>query len=142
MTTFQLDPQLKSDTIEICNLGICKVLLMNESQFPWVILVPQRPNVTEIYQLSDTDLIQTQKESILISKLLMQHYQGDKLNTGALGNIVSHLHIHHIIRFKNDACWPKPVWGNYNATPYSDSELNFHKENIAKIINDNQSTFS
>ena len=74
MTIFQLDPQLKSDTIEVCNLDICKVLLMNESQFPWVILVPQRPNVTEMYQLSDTDLIQTQKESILISKLLMQHY--------------------------------------------------------------------
>ena len=113
MTQFELDPQLKADTIEICNLTLCKVLLMNEAQFPWIILVPKRSNITEIHQLNDDDIAQVQKESLMISRLMMKHFNGDKLNTAALGNVVSQLHIHHIVRFKSDPVWPKPVWGHF-----------------------------
>ena len=123
MQDFKLDPQLAADTIELGKLSVCKILLMNDSQFPWIILVPERANITELYQLSDTDIAQVQKESLIISRLMMQHFKGDKLNTGALGNVVSQLHLHHIVRFQTDPVWPKPVWGNIKATPYSNDNL-------------------
>ena len=65
-----------------------------------------------------------QTESLEISKLLMSHFNGDKLNTGTLGNLVPQLHMHHIVRFENDATWPKPVWGNAQAKHYTTAELN------------------
>ena len=137
MTQFKLDPQLKADTIEICDLTLCKVLLMNDSQFPWIILVPQRHGITEIHQLNDADIAQVQKESLMISKLIMEHFKGDKLNTGALGNVVSQLHIHHIIRFKSDPVWPKPVWGNIKPKHYSDQEKQQLVEQLQKLIKSN-----
>jgi len=123
LTMFQLHPQLKQDTLQLGSLPLCEVLLMNESQFTWLILVPSRNDVTETHQLNEQDQLQLHKESIAISKLLMNHFQGDKLNTAAIGNIVPQLHLHHIVRFKNDSAWPKPVWGNIHATPYSNAEV-------------------
>jgi len=105
---------------------------MNDAQFPWLILVPQRNDITELYQLNEDDLLKVQQESLLTSKLLMQHYQGDKLNTAALGNMVPQLHLHHIVRFKHDAAWPKPVWGNVKPIPYEPQEL---KTTIAALQN-------
>jgi len=136
MKDFKLDPQLAADTIELGELPVCKILLMNDSQFPWIILVPQRANITELYQLNNEDLIQVQKESLIVSQIMMQHFKGDKLNTGALGNIVSQLHLHHIVRFKNDPVWPKPVWGNIKAKPYSNTEINELKPILKKMVSD------
>lgn len=120
---FTLDPQLVADTILLGDLSLCKVLLMNDAQFPWVVLVPMRDSITEIYQLSELEQGQLQNESCCISSLLMNNFNGDKLNTAALGNIVSQLHLHHIVRFKTDPVWPKPVWGNISALPYNDAQL-------------------
>lgn len=123
MTLFKLHPQLAADTIELGDLPICKVLLMNDSQFPWVILVPRRDGIKELYELEAADLQQAQLESISISKILMEHFKGDKLNVATLGNMVPQLHIHHIVRFKNDVAWPKPVWGNTKPLAYEKSAL-------------------
>ena len=140
MQDFILDPKLKSDTLELGSLPLCKVLLMNDAQFPWIILVPQRANMTELYQLNDQDIRQAQHESLIISKLMMEHFKGDKLNTGALGNVVSQLHLHHIVRFKNDPVWPKPVWGNIEATPYSREKIEELANVLKNLINENFQT--
>ena len=142
MTNFKLAPQLANDTIKLGQLTLCKVLLMNDSQFPWIILVPQRANITELYQLKEDDIKQVQTESLMISKLLMKHFNGDKLNTGALGNMVSQLHLHHIIRFKNDPVWPKPVWGNTSAIAYSASEAKTLKNELQALIKAQTSAFT
>lgn len=120
---FQLHPQLAADTITLGKLSLCQVLLMNDSQYPWLILVPQRADIEEIYQLNQQDRQQLELESTSIATLLMEHFQGDKFNVAALGNVVSQLHIHHIVRFKNDAAWPKPVWGASPVIPYTNDLL-------------------
>ena len=120
---FSLHPQLQSDTEMIGDLPLCRVLLMNDSQFPWVILVPRQQNISEIYQLNARQREQLESESHLISKAMMSHFNGDKLNLAALGNLVPQLHVHHIVRFQHDALWPQPVWGNIQAQPYRASAL-------------------
>ena len=134
MTEFTLHPRLAADTIEIGDLPICKVLLMNDQQFPWLILVPRRASITELYQLESNDLLKTQEESLLISQLIMQHFNGEKLNTGAIGNLVPQLHLHHIVRFHSDPIWPKPVWGNIEASPYNAAQIKGLKNNLQHLI--------
>ena len=104
---------------------------MNDSQYPWLILVPQRSEAREIYQLSTADQHACWQESALVSELMMRHFKGDKLNVAALGNLVPQLHIHHIVRFENDNAWPKPVWGMAEAVPYSDVQLSKLKQLLA-----------
>ena len=116
---FELHPQLNKDTFTIGELPLCRVLVMNDRQFPWLILVPQQSFIREIYELNTEDQKALNEESISVSELLMNHYNGDKLNIGALGNLVPQLHIHHIVRFKHDIAWPKPVWGQVTPKPYT-----------------------
>jgi diadenosine tetraphosphate (Ap4A) HIT family hydrolase len=125
MTTpcFELAPELKRDCIELADWPLCKVLLMNDSQYPWFILVPRQANLKEVIDLSADDQIVYLKESAQLSQLIMQVFSPDKLNVAALGNMVPQLHIHHIARFTTDAAWPAPVWGKYPAQPYSDAEI-------------------
>jgi diadenosine tetraphosphate (Ap4A) HIT family hydrolase len=121
---FKLHPQLKTDTFDIGDLPLCKVLLMNESQFPWLILVPRKEDIRELYQLPETDFRQANIESLEISKLMMRFFVGDNLNVATLGNLVPQLHIHHIVRNRDDPVWPQPVWGNFTAKPYSEAAAN------------------
>lgn len=120
--TFQLHPQLSQDCLHIKDLELCTVLLMNERQFPWIILVPRSFDLTEICQLTEQQQRQYQQESNLISKTLLRQYPNAKLNIANLGNMVPQLHIHHVARFKDDACWPTPIWGNFSPSPYSEKE--------------------
>ncbi|MDT8281622.1 MAG: HIT domain-containing protein [Gammaproteobacteria bacterium] len=87
------------------------MILINDANYPWFILVPGREDITEIHQLDESDQIQLLAESMYLSRCLQQVFQADKLNIAALGNIVPQLHIHHIAHFKTDICWPSPVWG-------------------------------
>ncbi|XQF89640.1 HIT domain-containing protein [Pseudoalteromonas espejiana] len=121
--TFKLAPELKRDCIELADWPLCKVLLLNDSQYPWFVLVPRQPDLKEIIDLSDDDQIVYLKESAKLSKLIMQVFNPDKLNVAALGNMVPQLHIHHIARFTSDAAWPAPVWGRFLAKPYSDEQI-------------------
>ena len=138
---FRLHPQLVADTIEIGDLPLCKVLLMNNAHVPWLILVPRRDNIRELYELNNKDRQQTHLESIMISKLIMNIFDGDKLNTGAIGNIVPQLHLHHIVRYENDPCWPNPVWGNLPPQPYTDEERRLVCENISFNLQHRISSF-
>ena len=125
---FELAPELKRDCIELADWPLCKVLLLNDSQYPWFILVPRQNNLKEIIDLSEQNQIVFIKESAILSKLIQEVFAPDKLNVAAIGNMVPQLHIHHIARFKNDVAWPAPVWGKFPAKPYSN-------EQIGEIIN-------
>jgi len=116
--SFLLDERLDQDSITVGQFPLCQLLLMNDSQYPWFVLAPMRANKTEIYQLSDKDQNQFWLESRQLSMVLMDIFGGDKLNIAAIGNIVSQLHLHHVVRFKNDACWPKPIWGQLPMLAY------------------------
>ncbi|MDG1292910.1 MAG: HIT domain-containing protein, partial [Pseudomonadales bacterium] len=115
--------QLQKDTIAIASLPLCELLLMNDANYPWLILVPRRADVRELIELSAEDQLQFMQESNAVARLLQTQFSAEKLNIAALGNVVAQLHIHHIARFKSDAVWPKPVWGAMPAVAYADQEL-------------------
>ncbi len=129
--SFQLDPRLNADSISIGQFQLCQLLLMNDSQYPWFTLVPMRDHKTEVYQLSDSDQAQFWLESRLLSIAIMDVFKGDKLNIAAIGNIVSQLHLHHVVRFETDACWPKPIWGQISMKAYQQKKID---EICQKII--------
>jgi len=121
---FNLHPQLDKDCILIGQFKLCQLLLMNDANYPWFILVPARENISEIYQLSDEGQQQLLSESTYLSRKLMQVFSGDKMNIAALGNVVPQLHVHHVVRYKTDSTWPAPVWGKLAAIEYDELQLN------------------
>lgn len=121
--TFTLHSQLAHDCFELAEFPLSKLLLCNDSAYPWFILVPKVNNITDIYQLDWQEQQQLLNESSLLSELVMQVFSGDKMNVAALGNVVKQLHVHHVVRYKNDVSWPKPIWGQQPLTPYTDIEL-------------------
>ncbi|MCK5888849.1 MAG: HIT domain-containing protein [Methylococcales bacterium] len=131
---FTLHPTLKKDCIELTRLELCRVLLMNDSQFPWLILVPEREDMTEIHQLSSHDQQQLMTESSYIAQQMQHLFKADKMNTAALGNVVSQLHIHHIARYKTDKAWPAPIWGKFNAIAYTADTLSAVQDKLKPII--------
>ncbi len=96
---------------------------MRDSNYPWFILVPDREDITEIYQLELADQQQLIAESSMLSEVLVAQFEADKINIAALGNVVPQLHIHHIVRYRTDASWPEPVWGKHPAKPYTEAAL-------------------
>ena len=121
---FELHPQLAADTVVVGDFPLCRLLLMNDRQYPWTILVPRRAALREIYELHESDQLRFWHESTQLSQTLMRAFNGDKLNVAALGNMVPQLHVHHIVRFKGDPAWPAPVWGKHPAQPYESVALN------------------
>lgn len=121
---FQIDPQLEKDTVPIADWHLCQVRLMNDSRYPWVILIPKVNNISEIHELEKEQQRLLLAESVRLSIALDQLFAPHKLNVAALGNIVRQLHIHHVARFEDDASFPKPVWGVGNALPYDADSLN------------------
>ncbi len=132
MMTFQLHPQLEKDCVPIGKFDLCRLLLMNDSQFPWFILVPEVAEITEIYQLTTEQRKLLIEESSFLAKTLQATCQADKLNIAAIGNLVPQLHVHHIVRYRNDKAWPAPVWGKFPAIPYSSLALT---ETVTLITN-------
>jgi diadenosine tetraphosphate (Ap4A) HIT family hydrolase len=116
---FVLDPRLEADTSALGELGLCKVLLMDDARFPWVVLVPKRADLVEIIDLGSTDLVRLIEEIATASGVLEAATSPHKLNVAALGNVVRQLHVHIIARFENDAAWPNPVWGKGEREPYA-----------------------
>ncbi|MCX7099752.1 MAG: HIT domain-containing protein [Methylococcales bacterium] len=122
-TPFRLHPRLAQDCITIGCFDLCRVLLMNDSQFPWFILVPERADINEIYQLSKTDQFALAEESSYLAENLAALYTADKMNIAAIGNLVPQLHIHHVVRYQTDKAWPAPIWGKFAAIPYGPQQL-------------------
>lgn len=111
MSDFELDPRLAADTLYVGDLPLCQVRLMNDAQYPWLILVPRQPGLREPFDLSEADQLQLLAESRQTAQLLQRLAKPEKLNIAAIGNVVSQLHLHHVARFASDASWPAPVWG-------------------------------
>ncbi|MBT4921512.1 MAG: HIT family protein [Rickettsiales bacterium] len=136
MEEFTLDTRLKADTIEIADLNISKLLLMNDKNYPWFIIVPKKANAVEIFDLDDLSQKLLFQEISKVSEYLKRFYRADKVNIGALGNQVSQLHIHVIMRYKTDIAWPNPVWGYTLAIKYSEEEIEGIRNDIAKLVAD------
>jgi diadenosine tetraphosphate (Ap4A) HIT family hydrolase len=132
--TFTLHPTLARDTVEVTRLPLCRVLLMKDRRFPWLILVPEREAVREIHELPPDDRRQLIEEITLVSQALERLFEPARLNVGALGNIVPQLHVHVIARFETDPAWPGPVWGSGAAVPYADEEIGEVRERLAAAL--------
>ncbi|SMS00510.1 HIT domain protein [Vibrio mangrovi] len=119
---FELHPQLQQDTTLLGNFPLSLVLLHRDQAVPWIILVPKRSGITEFHHLPMVDQQQFLIESQWVCQVLESQYQPDKINLGALGNMVPQLHYHHIARFTHDEAWPGPVWGNTSGVHRNDAE--------------------
>ncbi|MGY6276402.1 HIT domain-containing protein [Methylomonas sp. MgM2] len=122
MNTFELHPRLQQDCFNVGRFPLSQLLMMNDSQYPWFILVPQRTDLSEIYQLDRNDRQQLMNESCLLSESLADIYRPDKLNIAAIGNLVPQLHVHHVARYQHDKAWPGPIWGKFEPVPYHEQE--------------------
>ena len=119
MTRFTLHPRLAADTVPVGDLPLCSVLLMGDARFPWLILVPRRADLREFTDLPVGGRAELMEEIADASRALQAEAGAEKLNVGALGNVVAQLHVHVVARFEADAAWPGPVWGSGVAVPYA-----------------------
>lgn len=133
---FVLDARLQQDTVPVGDFPLCRLLLSNDSNYPWFILVPRRPDISEIFQLSSQDQLQLWQETTALSLKLKQLFSADKLNVAALGNVVSQLHMHVIVRLREDAAWPAPVWGKHPARPYTAAQLLELRGRLQQVLTD------
>ncbi|OCW25377.1 HIT domain-containing protein [Pseudomonas sp. S3E12] len=120
---FALDQRLQQDTLVIGDFPLCRLLLSNDSNYPWFILVPRINGISEVFQLDVADQQILWKETTLLAQLLNEGLGADKMNIGALGNVVSQLHVHVIVRKRDDAAWPAPVWDKHPAQPYTEEQV-------------------
>jgi diadenosine tetraphosphate (Ap4A) HIT family hydrolase len=121
-TGWSLHPQLHADTVPVCELALSRLLAMNDANFPWLILVPRRSGVSEIIDLGVEQSV-LMDELALVSRALKDQTRCDKLNIAAIGNMVPQLHVHIVARRKDDAAWPKPVWGAVPRREYEPAVL-------------------
>lgn len=119
---FELHPRLAADTVAVADLPLCAVRLMQDANFPWLILVPRVPDMRELHHLTPDDRQQLLEEVVRASAVLERLFRPDKLNIGALGNLVPQLHVHVVARWQTDSAWPGPVWGSGPARPYDPAE--------------------
>jgi diadenosine tetraphosphate (Ap4A) HIT family hydrolase len=115
---WSLDPKLAADTVPIGDLALSRVLLANDSNYPWLILVPRKPGLVELIDLEQNEQIQLLGEIDAAARVLKSVTECEKLNIAALGNVVAQLHVHVIGRRHSDTAWPKPVWGAAPSAAY------------------------
>jgi diadenosine tetraphosphate (Ap4A) HIT family hydrolase len=120
---FSLHERLAADTVPLGRFPLSLLLLMNDAAYPWCILVPRREGVTEIHHLDPADRAQLLAESCHLAARLETAFRAHKLNVAALGNLVPQLHLHHVVRYRDDPAWPHPVWGRQPPTPYGTEAL-------------------
>ena len=131
---FTLQEMLTRDTVEITRWRLSRVHLMNDNRYPWLILLPAVAGLTELHDLNASDQTILMAEITQASLTLTKLHTPDKINVGALGNIVPQLHIHVIARFRSDDAWPAPVWGAHPAVPYEPEELQVTLENLRQAL--------
>ena len=135
---FVLNSKLAADTFLVGDLKISRLLLMNDANYFWFILVPRKPDLVELTDLTFEEQVEVLREINLVAKILKEDFAAEKLNIGALGNVVKQLHIHVIGRFENDVAFPKPVWGAVAAKPYEEkSAMELLNKVKLKITNSN-----
>lgn len=134
MSGFVLDHRLRRDTHAVGDLPLCTVRLMNDSRFPWLVLVPRRVGIVEVDDLDADDQATLWQEATRAGRALMTAVDGDKLNIASLGNQVSQLHVHVIARHTGDPAWPGPVWGQGPAVPYDPDVLTALVARLAEVL--------
>jgi diadenosine tetraphosphate (Ap4A) HIT family hydrolase len=129
---FALHPRLAADTVFVADWSLSRVLLMNDARFPWLILVPRRAEMSELFELGGSDLETLMEEIARAGEGLKSVTRCAKINVGALGNLVPQLHIHVVGRGPGDAAWPGPVWGHGRAEPYA---LDVLEKRVREFVN-------
>jgi diadenosine tetraphosphate (Ap4A) HIT family hydrolase len=132
--SFILDNRLKADTLFVGDLPLSRVLLMNNAFFPWVILVPRIEGISELFQLTEEDLLNFHNESNYFLEAMSNAYNADKMNIASLGNIVSQLHTHVIVRYKNDEAWPSPVWSFQKTQKYQSDAAKIEIDKLTDLV--------
>lgn len=134
---FDLDQRLQEDTFVLGDFPLCRLLLSKDANYPWFILVPRRADISELFQLSDGDQAQLWKETTFLAETLKDSFAADKMNVATLGNVVSQLHMHVIVRKRNDPAWPAPVWGNKPAIAYESDQVAHVRERLKTVLCNN-----
>ncbi|MBA6117056.1 MULTISPECIES: HIT family protein [Pseudomonas] len=120
---FEMDSRLQQDCQVLGDFPLCRLLLSKDANYPWFILVPKRAGVSEVFDLSPQDQAQLWKETTSLAEALKDEFAADKMNIATLGNVVSQLHMHVIVRRRVDAAWPAPVWGKVAALEYTQEQV-------------------
>lgn len=131
---FTLDSRLQQDTLLIGDFPLCRLLLMNDANYPWFILVPRREAVSELFQLDNADQQALWLETTRLAETLKDAFVADKMNVATLGNVVSQLHMHVIVRRREDAAWPAPVWGRHPAKAYEPEQIAAVRERLRLVL--------
>jgi len=134
---FVLDSHLAQDTLELGDFPLCRLLLMNDANYPWFILVPRREEVSELFQLDGPDQAALWQEAVALAETLKDTFGADKMNVATLGNVVSQLHVHVIARRRTDPAWPAPVWGHQPAQPYSEAQIEAIRQKLKLVLTAN-----
>nr|WP_288498506.1 HIT domain-containing protein [uncultured Pseudomonas sp.] len=131
---FVLDSRLQQDNFVLGDLPLSRVLLSNDARYPWFILVPRREDVSEVFQLSAEDQQALWAETALLGEVLKDAFKADKINIATLGNVVSQLHMHVIVRYRDDDAWPAPVWGRHPAKPYEEAQVTVLRDKLRSAM--------
>lgn len=135
MPGFTLDARLVEDTLPVGRLDLCEVRLMDDTRFCWILLVPRRAGLAELYELTRAERGVLMEEITSASETLSRFAKADKINVAALGNQVRQLHVHLIARHEGDDAWPGPVWGAGARKPYSSDEGRIKAAAFARALN-------
>ncbi len=131
---FELHPVLAADTCYLGDFPLSALLMSGDANYPWFILVPRQADIQEIYQLDDGQRSQLLQESCVLAEILQRVFKADKLNVAALGNMVPQLHLHHIVRYRNDPAWPAPIWGVVPAREYDENTLKYRLDLVLSAL--------
>jgi len=136
MSAFVLHPRLAADTAFVADLGLSRVLLMDDARYPWAILVPRRADMTELFDLDAQDRAALTEEVAHAARMLKAMSGARKINIGALGNLVPQLHVHVVARNEGDAAWPGPVWGHGTVVRYGPARRDTFVEELRARLQD------
>ncbi|MCP4355069.1 MAG: HIT family protein [Proteobacteria bacterium] len=120
---FKLDERIENSTVQLGMMGISRVLLSKDANYPWVLLIPEIEGATEMHELTQEQQQDVTKAMTFVSTILKDYFKADKMNVANLGNIVSQLHIHVVARFEGDLAWPDPIWGHSPAKEYEQQKF-------------------
>jgi len=134
LIVFVMDSRLQEDTIVLGDFPLCRLLLSKDANYPWFILVPRRAQINELFELDEAEQQQLWRETTRLAKALSERYAADKMNVATLGNVVSQLHMHVIVRRREDAAWPAPVWGKVPALAYADAEIEAIRQRVREVL--------
>jgi diadenosine tetraphosphate (Ap4A) HIT family hydrolase len=134
LNVFALDSRLQQDTVVLGDFPLCRLLLSKDANYPWFILVPRRADISEVFELQADEQQQLWKETTVLAQALQAAFAADKMNVATLGNVVSQLHMHVIVRRRDDAAWPAPVWGKVPAIEYDRAGLEVIGQRLRAVL--------